>query len=271
MKNRNIAVLSVLIAVFIAAGFIACGKNKANTVKVGVNGDTHPQWNLVAEKLKKDGIIIELVKFGDYVQPNAALANKEIDINAFQHYAYLNNEIKTKGYKITPIGKTIIAPLGLYSKKILSASELKKGDKIAIPNDVVNGGRALLVLQVAGIIKVDPKGGALPNVSDIISNPLNLKFVEVEAAQTPRLLDDVAAAFINGGHAVDAGLNPTDDSILLERQIEGVDNPYINIIAARTEDKDNPVFKKIVEAYQADDVEVVILKEFKGAYLPAWK
>ncbi|MDR1952087.1 MAG: MetQ/NlpA family ABC transporter substrate-binding protein [Elusimicrobiota bacterium] len=271
MKKISIAVLALAVGIAGIAAFSSCAKKTDEiVVKVGIVGDNNPQWEVIKKNLAKEGIKIELVKFGDYVLPNQALASGEIDLNAFQHYAYLNNEIKTKGYKITAIGKTIIAPIGLYSKKIKSISELKKGDTIAIPNDVVNGGRALLVLQVAGLIKVHPKGGYLPNVSDITSNPLDLKFIQVEAAQTPRLLDDVTAAFINGGHAVDAGLNPERDSLLLEKQEEGQDNPYINIIAARTEDKDNPIYKKIVDAYHTDEVKAVILKDFKGAYQPAW-
>ncbi|MDR3243392.1 MAG: MetQ/NlpA family ABC transporter substrate-binding protein [Elusimicrobiota bacterium] len=272
MKKISIAVLSLSVIFFTATIFSSCAKKKSNEVivKIGVNGDMHPQWAKITEIVAKKGIKIELVKFGDYVQPNAALNSGEIDLNAFQHYAYLNNEIKTKGYKIVPIAKTIIAPIGLYSKKIKDVKELKKGDSIAIPNDVVNGGRALLVLQTGGVIKISPTGGALPNKSDIISNPLNIKLIEVEAAQTPRLLDDVTAAFINGGHAVDAGINPARDSLLLERQIEGQENPYINIIAAREADKDNPVYKEIIAVYHSPEVKEVILKEFKGAYQPAW-
>ncbi|MDR0823170.1 MAG: MetQ/NlpA family ABC transporter substrate-binding protein [Endomicrobium sp.] len=273
MKKISIAVFALAVVVLTAGVFTSCSKKKSNEiiVKVGVTGESHAQWDVVAKNLAKEGIKIELVKFGDYTQPNQSLSDGEIDLNAFQHYAFLNNEIKVKGYKLSPIGKTIIAPIGMYSKKIKSAKELKSGDKIAIPNDLVNGGRALLVLQAAGIITVNPKGGALPNVSDITSNPLKIKFVEVEAAQTPRLLEDVAASFINGGHAVDAGFNPSRDSLLLEKQEEGKDNPYINVIAARTADINNPTYKRVVEAFQTDEVEQVILKEYKGVYQPAWK
>lgn len=239
-------------------------------VKVGVVGENNEQWEVIKEKLAKENITLELVKFSDYVLPNQALAEGEIDLNAFQHYAYLNNEIKTKQYKITAIGNTIIAPLGLYSQKVKSVSEIKAGDKIAIPNDVVNGGRALKVLEAAGLIKVNPDTGYSPTVNDITENPLKLEFVEVEAAQTPKLLPDVTAAIINGGHAVDAGLNPTKDSIALEKVVSGSDNPFINIIAARTEDKDNPVYKKVVDAYHTDEVKKVIETTYAGAYLVAW-
>jgi D-methionine transport system substrate-binding protein len=270
MKKIGILVLALFSVVIVLS---ACGgqKDKDSTVvKVGLVGDKNPQWDLIAQKLKEEGIKLELVKFGDYVQPNAALANGEIDMNAFQHVAFLENEIKVKGYKITAIADTIIAPIGLYSKKITSVSQLKPGDSIALPSDVTNGSRALMLLQEAGIIRLKVSAGNLPSVADITANPLKLKFIEVEAAQTPRLLDDVTAAFINGGHAVDAGLNPEKDSILLETPSEDKANPYVNVIVVRTDDKDNPIYKKIVDAYHSDDVKAVIAKEFKGAYLPAW-
>ncbi|MDR0663749.1 MAG: MetQ/NlpA family ABC transporter substrate-binding protein [Spirochaetaceae bacterium] len=239
-------------------------------VKIGVVGEYNDYWNPVIEELAKEGVRIELVRFSEYVQPNRALEDGEIDLNSFQHYAYLNNEIKTKGYKLSPIGETVLAPLGLYSRKIKSVAEIKNGDKIAIPNDTVNGGRALRVLEKAGLITIPESAGPTPNLSDITANPRNIQFIEVEAAQTPRLLDDVTASVINGGHAVDAGLNPERDSLALERQAEGSQNPYINLVAARTADKDNPLYLKIVEVLHTEPVRQVILKTYKGALIPAF-
>lgn len=241
------------------------------TVKIGVVGEDNEQWTPVVENLAKEGINIELVKFSDYVIPNQALADGDIDLNSFQHYAFLNNQIKDQGLELTAIGETIIAPLGLYSEKISDVSELKEGDKVAIPNDATNGGRALKVLESAGLIKVDPEAGYTPILSDIVENPLNLEFVEVEAAITPSLLPDVAAAIINGSHAVSNGLYPLEDAIYLETVQEGSDNPYINIIAARTADKDNEVYKRIVEAYQTDEVAELLEELYKGGFIPAWK
>ena len=240
-------------------------------VKLGVVGENNEQWEPVIEALAKENITLELVKFADYSLPNQALADGEIDLNAFQHYAYLNNEIKDKGLDLTVIGETIIAPLGLYSTKIKNISELKDGDLIAIPSDATNGGRSLKVLEAAGLIKVDPAAGYTPVLSDITENPLNLKFVEVEAANTPSLLPDVAAAIINGGHAVDNGLFLQQDAIYLETVQEGSDNPYINIIVARTADKDNEIYKKVVDEYRTDAVAKVIEEAYKGAYIPTWK
>lgn len=241
------------------------------TVKLGVVGENNEQWEPVIEALAEDNITLELVKFADYSLPNQALADGEIDLNAFQHYAYLNNEIADKGLDLTVIGETIIAPLGLYSDKIKDVSELKEGDKIAIPSDATNGGRALKVLEAAGVITVDPEAGYTPVLSDITDNPLNLEFIEVEAANTPSLLPDVAAAIINGGHAVDNGLFPEEDAIYLETVQEGSDNPYINIIVARTADKDNEIYKRIVEEYRTGAVAKVIEEVYKGAYIPTWK
>lgn len=242
-----------------------------SVIKLGVVGENNEQWTPVIDRLAEEGVTLELVKFSDYTQPNQALADGEIDLNAFQHYAYLYNEIEDKGLDLTVIGETIIAPLGIYSDKITSLDELQSGDSIAIPSDATNGGRALKLLEAAGLITVDPDAGYTPEVADITDNPLSLEFIEVEAAGTAALLPDVAAAVINGGHAVDNGLNPTTDAIYLESVEEGSDNPYINIIVARTEDKDNPLYLKVVEYFRTDEVAQVIADTYKGAYIPTWQ
>ena len=240
-------------------------------IKIGVVGENNEQWEYIASVLKEEGIIIELVKFADYSLPNPALNDGEIDLNAFQHYAFLNNQSEALGLDLSAVGTTLIAPLGLYSQKIKSVDELKEGDKVALPNDATNGGRALKVLETTGLIAVDPEAGYLPEVSDITENKLNLEFVEVEAAQTAGLLSDVAAAFINGGHAVDNGYFPAKDAILIETVAEGSDNPYVNILVALTADKDNPLYQRILEVYHTDEVAEIFATAYKGAYLPAWK
>ncbi len=273
MKAKNL--LSIILSGALLFSLVGCQGGKSKTenkvVKVGVVGESSDQWNPVIKNLAKEGITVELVPFSDYSQPNQALADKEIDLNSFQHYAYLNKDIADRKFDLSVIGETLIAPLGVYSNKIKSVDELKNGDSIAIPSDATNGGRALKVLESAGVIKVDEAAGYTPTLDNIVENPKNIKFVEVEAAQTPRLLEDVAAALINGGHAVDAGLNPKEDSIYLEQVKEGSDNPYINVIVARTEDKDNEVYKKVVEAFRSDEVAKVIEEVYKGAYIPTWK
>lgn len=245
-------------------------QKEPTVVKLGVVGEANEAWQPVIKKLAEDNITLEIVSFSDYTLPNQALDDGDIDLNSFQHYAFLNNDIEKNGYKLTAIGETIIAPLGLYSQKIKDISELKDGDSIAIPSDTTNGGRALKVLESAGLIKVDPHAGYTPFVTDITENPLNLQFIEVEASLTPSLLPDVAAAIINGGHAVDNGLVPSEDAIYLEKVEEGIDNPYINVIVARTDDKDNEIYKKVVEYYQTDEVAAIIKEQYKGSYITVW-
>ena len=192
-------------------------------------------------------------------------------MNAFQHHAYFYNETNTKGYNLSILGVTFISAMNIYSQKISNVSEVKNGDKVAIPNDPSNGGRALKVLQAAGLIKLKDNAPDNPEVSDIGENPLNLDIVEVEAGSIYSLLPDVACAVINCNYALDFGLNPGADFIFQDNPRIYDNNMYVNLIAARTEDKDNEIYKKIADAYHSPEVEKVYAEEFKGAYLPAWK
>lgn len=246
-------------------------KYAGTTVKLGIMGPSDELvWDPIIEEFAEKGIKIEKVFFTDYTQPNKALDNGEIDINSFQHYTYLNNEINVFGYDITAIGDTLITAMNLYSKKISSVDEIKEGDKIAIPNDAVNENRALTVIQGAGLIKIDPNAENA-TVKDIVENPLNLEFVEVDASQTPAILPDVTAAIINGGYAIDAGLSPKDDSIFYDDPSLYKTNAYVNVIAARTEDKDNELYAAIVKAYQSDRTKEIYANDFQGSYVPAWQ
>ncbi len=238
-------------------------------VKVGVVGENNEVWEHVKKKLVSENIDIQIISFTDYNQPNDALVNGDIDLNSFQHKIFLDSYNADKGSDLTPIADTIIAPLGIYSQKIKSVDEIVDGDSIAIPNDPTNGGRALLLLQTAGLITVDPSKGQRPTVNDITDNPLNLKIVELDASQTARSLPDVAASLINAGVAVDAGFIPSNDAIFLEPITES-SQPYVNIIVARAEDKDNELYKKIVAAYQSDDTKQVVEETYKGSYIPVW-
>lgn len=279
MKAKKI--LSVLSALLIATTFTACGKADAVkeetttkeeiTVKVGVVGEANEMWNPVIEELDKEGINIELISFTDYATPNRALADGETDLNAFQHYAYLNNEIKNNGYKITSIGDTFISAMNIYSDKVSEVGEIGEGGKIAIPNDATNGGRALKVLEAAGLIEIDPSAGDSPEKSNIISNPLNLELVEVDAANVYALLPDVTAAIINCNYALDNGLHPGEDSIFQDNVSYYEGKSYVNLIAARTEDANNETYLKIVQSYQSEAVKEVYADTFKGAYVPAWE
>jgi D-methionine transport system substrate-binding protein len=273
MKIRKIffVVLASLLAVIFISGVATAADEPRTKVKVGVTGEIYQDiWGPAIKELAAEKIDVELVSFSDYTLPNAALDAGEIDLNTFQHYNYLNNEIKTKGYKITAIADTFLASMSVYSKKIKNISELKEGDKIAIPNDVINTGRALLVIQGAGLIKVDPGKGNTPETTDITSNPLKIEFIPVDAAQVPSLLPDVAAGVINGGYAVDFGPNPSRDAIFYDDLSFYKDKGYVNIVAARAADRDNPIFKRIVRAFHSDEVKRVLVEKFKGSWLPVW-
>ncbi|MGX4686821.1 MetQ/NlpA family ABC transporter substrate-binding protein [Vagococcus sp. JNUCC 83] len=242
-------------------------KNK--TVKLGIVGSDTDVWDSVKKRLKDEGINLEYVKFTDYSQPNVALDNGDIDLNSFQHQYFLDNFNAEHGTDLVSIGNTVNAPLGIYSEKIKDVKELKDGDTVSIPNDVTNGGRALLLLQTVGLIKVDPAKKQAPTVSDITENKLNLKIEELDASQTPRSLQDVAAAVINSGVAVDAGYSPVKDAIYLE-PVDETSKPYVNIIVVRKEDENNKTYAKIVEAYQTEDTKKVIEETSKGSSIPAW-
>jgi len=250
----------------------ACGNSTAEEsepITIGEVGAENDVWDFVIDKLAEEGIEAELVQFADYNQPNNALAEGEIDLNSFQHKLFLESFNEDNGTDLVAIADTYIAPLGIYSDKITSVDEIEENDTIAIPNDVTNGGRALLLLQTAGLISVDPDAGVTPTVNDITDNPLNLEIEELDASQTARSLQDVKASVINSGMAVDYGFVPTEDSIFLE-PVNDDSDPYVNVIVARPEDADNEVYQKVVEAFQADDTIEVIEETSKGSSIPVW-
>lgn len=235
---------------------------------VGTNEETY--WLDVQKRLAEEGVNIEIVVFTDYNTPNEALDSGDLDLNAFQHYIFLDSYNEDKGSDLEAIAETIRAPLGIYSNKIKDISELQDKATVAIPNDATNGGRSLILLQSAGLLSLDPAAGLSPTVNDIIDNPKNLVIQELDASQTPRALDDVDLSVINGGMAADAGLYPQKDAIYLE-EINEASQPYINIIAARQDNKDNPDFQKIIAAFQTDETAAIIAEASNGANIPAWK
>jgi D-methionine transport system substrate-binding protein len=239
----------------------------AETIKVGVTPGEHAQ---IMEKVKeiaaKKGLDVEILEFSDYVVPNQALADGDLNANSFQHQPYLDNQVTDRGFDLVSVGTTITTPMGVYSKKVKSLDELKDGASIAIPNDPTNGGRALLVLASKGIIKVNPAVGLKVTPIDITENPKNIQFSELDAAQLPRSLDDVDAAVINTNYAMEAGLHPKTDAIA----IEGEKSPYANVIAVRRADKDAPWVKTLVESYHDESIRSFINTQFKGALIPSW-
>lgn len=221
----------------------------AEKIVVGVTPFPHKDIILKAKPLlEKEGYELVIKEFTDYVQPNMALAEKQIYANFFQHIPYLDNMNAEKKLDLVWVAKVHIEPLGLYSKKIKSVQELKKGNMIAVPNDPTNEARALRLLEKNGIIKL--KEGELVTIKDITSNPMDLKFREIDAAQLPRTLQDVTASVINTNFAGEAGLIPSRDAIISE----GEDSPYANIIVVRAADKDAPATKALIKAVQSPEV-----------------
>ncbi|MBF5094542.1 MetQ/NlpA family ABC transporter substrate-binding protein [Azospirillum sp. INR13] len=239
----------------------------AETIKVGVTAGPHAQ---ILEAVKpiaaKDGLDIQILEFTDYVIPNQALAGGDLDANSFQHQPYLDNQVKDRGFDLVSVGKTVVYPIGIYSKKVKSLEELPAGAKFAIPNDPTNGGRVLLLLQAKGLIKLKDGGTLKASPIDIVENPKKLEIVELDAAQLPRSLDDVTAAAINTNFALEAGIDPVKDAIARE----DADSPYANVIVVRKADKDKPWVAKLVKSYNSPEVKEFILTKFKNAVVPAF-
>ncbi|MDU3805242.1 MAG: MetQ/NlpA family ABC transporter substrate-binding protein [Finegoldia magna] len=236
-------------------------------VVIGVSPAPHKE---IAEKAKeivaKDGIELEIKEFDDYVTPNTSLEEKDIDLNFFQHIPYLENFNKERGTKIVSLGGVHIEPLGVYSKTYKSLDELKDGDEVIIPNDATNGARALKLLEENNVIKLKSDAGLEATEKDIAENPKNLKFTPVEAPTIPRAYEDAAIAVINSNYALEANLSPKKDAIATEK---AAGNPFANVIAAREADKDNETYKKVLEAFQSDEVKKYIEEKFEGEIIPA--
>lgn len=259
---KKILVLLMALVVVLAA----CGGNKKDdkTVTVGVASDDTKVWDKVKELAKKDGINVEIKKFSDYNVPNKALNDGDIDMNAFQHFAFLHEyEKANKGTHITPIRTTVFAPLGIYSKKVKDIKDLKKGAKVVIPNDVSNQARALKLLENAGYIKLSKDFGLKGSKKDIVENKKDLDIKAVDAQQTARSLDDVDIAVINNGVASKSGLDPKKDPILLEKDDTNTSKPYINLIAVNDKDKDNKTYKKVAELYHSKEARKALKEDTK--------
>ena len=271
-RNWIIAIVALLIVAAGAIGLIykRTAKPKTTTVRLGLVGtDSQPVWNNVKARLKKQGINIEYVVFDDYVQPDKALKDGKIDMHSCLTKYYFESYNKSQNAHLVSIGNTVISPLGLYSKKYSSLKDLPDGATIAIPNEPTTLGRGLNMLQSAGLIKVKKSSGIKPSLNDITSNPKNLKFKEVDPATAARALSSVDASVINGNYAEAAKLKPGKDSLYME-PINKKAKPYVNIIAVQEKDKDNPVYKKVVKAYQTEETKKAIQKTYKGAQKAAW-
>lgn len=244
------------------------GTNPASKIKVGATPVPHSEiLDEIKSDLKAEGITLEVVEFNDYVQPNIALNDRELDANFFQHEPYLNDFMKEHTeMKLKNAGGVHVEPMGIYSSKIKKLEDVPFGGKVSIPNDPTNGGRALLLLDKAGLITLREGVAEMATVQDIISNNNDLKIQEIEAAQLPRTLDDVDIAVINTNFAMNANLNPVNDALFMEDKT----SPYVNIITVRDGEENRPEIQKLVKALQSEKVKKFIEEKYKGAIVPAF-
>ena len=247
----------------------AAKDGETRVVKLGLTGVIYEDiWNPIKEKLAGEGIDLQYVQFSDFSLPNAALDAGEIDINAFQHHAYFNNDTEKNGYDLTAIGDTFIIAMNIYSDQIQSIDELKDGDTVAIPDDASNGGRALKVLESAGIIEIDPNAGANPTVSDITNYKVQVDITELGASTIPSVIPDFTIAVVNGNYALDYGIDP---STAIFKESEYDDDSYFCLIAVKGENADDPVYQEIVKLFQSEETKQIFEDKFGGYFVPAWE
>ncbi len=262
--RRSVLVLGAsLIAVTLGAGPTLAAKD---SLKVGVSSGPYGDILREAARLaEKEGLKAEILEFTDWNQPNSALDAKEIDLNNFQHRPYLANQVKARGYKLVPLDPSIVVPGGVFSSKVKSFGELKSGAKLGIPNDPTNSARALFLFQEAGVIKLKPGTDITATVADIAENPKNVTFVELDAAQLPRSLNDLDASFVSNNYAHLAGLKLKDALITETRNSE-----WTLVFAAREDRKDDPDIKKFIAIYRSEPIKQFIATKFQGTILPTW-
>ncbi|WFB57777.1 MetQ/NlpA family ABC transporter substrate-binding protein [Paenibacillus sp. BR1-192] len=280
MKKWTLALISLTLVAVLAAcgskpadnasepgGTTGGGGQETVTLKVGASPLPHAKiLEHIKPALEKEGVNLEIVEFTDYVLPNTQVDSKEIDANFFQHKPYLDNQIKERKLDLESVIAVHVEPLGAYSKTIKSVDELKDGSVVAIPNDPSNAGRALTLLSKNGVIKLNDESKLEATAKDIVENPKNLEFKEVEAAMLPRMLDELDLAVINTNYALEAGLDPTKDALFIEDK----DNPYANLLVARPDNKDSDAIQKLAKALTSEDVKTFIEEEYKGAVIPAF-
>lgn len=252
----------------------SCGggdkESDPNHITVGVQSGPEFALAEAAKKVAEEqfGLKVELIQFNDYVLPNEALRQGDIDVNVFQNKPYLDVQSQQRGYDFAIVGNTFVYPLAGYSKKIKNVDELENGHTILIPNDPTNGGRALLLMQDAGLITLKEDVGLLPTINDVVDNPLDLRIMELEAPQLPRALDDrnVTIAIINNTFATPIGLIAGRDGLFVEDK----DSPYVNLVVSRQDNKDEEKVQKFLQAYQSDEVVAAAEREFKGSAIKGW-
>ncbi|MBU1331933.1 MAG: MetQ/NlpA family ABC transporter substrate-binding protein [Gammaproteobacteria bacterium] len=240
---------------------------QAETLRVAATAVPHAEiLEFVKPALAKEGVELDVKVFTDYVQPNVQVAEKRLDANFFQHQPYLDEFNKSRGTDLTAVAGVHVEPFGAYSSTIKDLKDLPQGANVVIPNDATNGGRALLLLQKAGLITLKPEAGILATPRDIVDNAKSIKVRELEAATLPRVLTQVDLALINTNYALEAKLNPTKDALI----IEGSDSPYVNILVARADNKDSDAMQKLAKALNSPEVKAFILEKYQGAVVPAF-
>lgn len=256
---------TLLTAAVLAAGLIA-SPALAAPLKLGVSAGPYGEiLDFTARIAAKEGLEAKVIEFTDWNMPNAALQAGDIDANNFQHQPFLDNQIKQRGYEIVPVAKSIVVPMGVYAKTLKSLADIRTGGSVSIPNDPTNGARALGLLADAGLITLKNGGGAGASVVDITANPKNLKFVELDAAQLPRSLDDVDASVITLNYAVLAGLDPKG-----ALKLEDDQSKWHLVWAVRKDRQDDPAIKRFIELYRSPEVRQFILTRFNGTIVPTW-
>ena len=252
---------------FAAVAAVAAFSAHAGDLTVAATPVPHAEiLEFVKPALAKEGVNLKVKVFTDYIQPNVQVAEKRLDANFFQHQPYLDEFNKAKGTHLVSVANVHLEPLGAYSSKYKKLEELPNGATVVIPNDATNGGRALLLLDKAGLIKLKDSHNILSTPKDVVENKKGLKFRELEAATIPRVLTQVDMALINTNYALEARLNPEKDALV----IEGSDSPYVNILVARPDDKDSADMKKLVDALHTPQVKAFINEKYKGAIVPAF-
>lgn len=276
MKLRKFVVsfLACSIALSLAVGLTGCGAQKQGPVKegsivVGASPSPHAQiLEAVSEQLAQKGYQLEIKEFTDYIMPNTALEDGELDANFFQHQPYLTDFNEKNGTKLVSAAAIHFEPLGIYGGKTADLADLPEGAQIAVPNDTTNEARALWLLQAQGIIEVDEQAGLEATNQDITSNPKNVEIVEMEAAQLPRALADVDFAVINGNYAVAAEI--ADQVLVTEDKDSEAAKQYANIVAVREGDENREDIKALVEALQSDEVKAYIEETFGSTVIPVF-
>lgn len=268
MKKLLTLVLALATLALVGCGGGADSGKTEKVIKVGASPVPHAEiLEIVKPELAKEGIKLEIVEFNDYVQPNLATNDKEIDANFFQHEPYLKNFVtEHPELKLANVLGVHVEPMGIYSHKIKNINEIKDGAQVSIPSDPTNGGRALLLLERAGLLKLKDGVGAAATVQDVVDNPKKLQFKEIEAPQLPRTLDDVDISVINTNWAMQADLVPTRDALFMEDKT----SPYVNILVVRQGDESRPEIQALIKALHSEAVKNFINEKYKGAIIPAF-